>query len=52
MFYHIKIEERNGSGECITDLSEEILANRFINPYSANEVIVINGVPIEPKDIR
>jgi hypothetical protein len=52
MLYHIKIEEKNGSGECITDLSEEILTNRFINPYSANEVIVINGAPIEPNDIK
>ena len=52
MLYHIKIEDKNGSGECITDLNEEILANRFINPYYLNEALVINGVPIEPRDIR
>lgn len=43
--------KRVDSGECKTDISEEELLSRYVEPYIYGEKIVINGTTIEPKDV-
>lgn len=51
MNYHIKLMKRVDSGECKTDISEEELLTRYVEPYIHGETIVINGTTIEPDNL-
>lgn len=51
MNYHIKLMKRVDSGECKTDISEEELLTRYVEPYIFGETIVINGTTIEPENL-
>lgn len=51
MFYHIKLMESSDSGEFKTDISEEELITRYIDPYLYGETIVINGTTLNPEHL-
>lgn len=51
MLYHIKLMHRIDSGECRTNLSEEELIERYVEPYLSGETIVINGTTLDPKQL-
>lgn len=51
MKYHIKFMHRIDRGECKSDISEEELITRYVEPYIYGETIVINGTTLDPKDI-
>ena len=43
--------KRIDSGECKTDISEEELIKRYVEPYIYGEAIVINGTTINPNEL-
>jgi len=51
MLFHIKLIFRDETGECKTDLTEEVLISRYVDPYIYGETIVINGTTIEPSEL-
>jgi predicted nucleotide-binding protein len=51
MKYHIKLMYKIDEGECKTDLTEEELIARYVEPYLTGETIVINGTTVEPKHL-
>lgn len=51
MKYHIKLMHRIDRGECKSDISEEELTTRYVEPYIYGETIVINGTTLDPKEL-
>jgi predicted nucleotide-binding protein len=43
--------QANDRGECKTNISEEELVSRYVEPYIYGETIVINGTTLQPKEI-
>ena len=42
---------RIDDGECKTDITEEELLSRYVEPYVYGETIVINGTTVEPNKL-
>lgn len=55
MFYHVRIKpksDKKGSGENKTDLTQEQLISRYVEPYEMGKPILINGKTVNPNDIE
>ncbi|UXI02587.1 nucleotide-binding protein [Photobacterium sp. TY1-4] len=54
MYYHIKIKPKSDKSYCEmkTDLTEEQLLARYIDPYEKGLPIVINGKTVNPEEIE
>lgn len=51
MKYHIKLMKRIDSGECKSDITEDELITRYVEPYIYGETIVINGTTMSPENL-
>lgn len=54
MFYHVKIKPKSDKryGETKTDLTQEQLVARYVEPYEQGKAILINGKTVQPDDIE
>jgi len=54
VFYHVRIKPKSDKlyGENKTDLTQEQLIARYIEPYEQGKAILINGKTVEPNDIE
>ena len=54
MFFHVKIKPKSDKryGETKTDLTQEQLIARYVEPYEQGKAILINGKTVQPDDIE
>jgi predicted nucleotide-binding protein len=54
VFYHVKIKPKSDKryGETKTDLTQEQLVARYVEPYEQGKAILINGKTVQPDDIE